>query len=47
MIELEDFCEDIIGKAMRGMSITPPQLSTLSGVGEEHIKALLEGMFNE
>ena len=47
MIELEDFCEDIIGKAMRGMSITPPQLSTLSGVGEEHIKALLEGTFNE
>ena len=27
MIELEDFSEDIIGKAMRGLAITPPQLS--------------------
>ncbi|MCH2059627.1 MAG: MBL fold metallo-hydrolase [Verrucomicrobiales bacterium] len=47
MIELEDFSEDIIGKAMRGLAITPPQLSALSGVGEQHIKALLEGNFNE
>ena len=44
MIELEDFSEDIIGKAMRGLAITPPQLSALSGVGEQHIKALLEGI---
>jgi hydroxyacylglutathione hydrolase len=47
MIELEDFSEDIIGKAMRGLAITPPQLSALSGVGEQHIKALLKGNFNE
>ena len=45
MIDLEDFSEDIIGKAMRGRETTPSRLSKISGVKEEEIKALLDGNF--
>jgi len=47
MIDLEDFSEDIIGKAMRGIGISPAQLSEASGVNQEHIQDLLQGNFHE
>ncbi len=47
MIDLEDFSEDIIGKAMRGFGISMAQLSAASGVNQEHIQDLLRGNFEE
>jgi hydroxyacylglutathione hydrolase len=46
-IDLEDFCEDIIGKAMRGRSVTIAHLSAKSGVAPNWIERLLEGDFDE
>ncbi|MDP0490354.1 MAG: MBL fold metallo-hydrolase [Verrucomicrobiota bacterium JB023] len=43
MLSLEDNFDDILGKALRGMNMTPEQLSSLSGVSPEQIKALLDG----
>ena len=47
MIDLEDFSEDIIGKAMRGLGVSPAGLSATSGVQQEHIQDLLKGNFQE
>ena len=46
-IPIEDFMEDIIGKAMRGRSISQTCLSEQSGVTSNQINLLLEGRFNE
>ncbi|YCM45892.1 MBL fold metallo-hydrolase [Verrucomicrobiaceae bacterium 227] len=47
MIELEDFFEDVIGKALRGTGMTDGALSFLSGVDEDVIAKLKEGVFDE
>ncbi len=47
MIDLEDFSEDIIGKAMRGRGISVADLSVNSGVDQKYIKNLLNGDFEE
>ncbi|MFP6874485.1 MAG: MBL fold metallo-hydrolase [Verrucomicrobiales bacterium] len=47
MIDLEDFSEDIIGKAMRGRGISVTDLSASSGVEQERIRGLLNGDFEE
>ena len=47
MIDLEDFSEDIIGKAMRGLGVSVADLSVRSGVAQERIRGLLNGDFEE
>ena len=47
MIDLEDFSEDIIGKAMRGRGISLADLSLNAGAEKQRIKALLDGNFAE
>ena len=46
IIPLEDNFEDILGKAMRGTSMTVEALSSQSGVTTEEIKQLLAGHFS-
>ena len=46
-IPIEDFFEDILGKAMRGCGISPSELSKLSGVSEEVIASLRKGVPHE
>ena len=43
MISIEDFLEDIVGKAMRGMGISIQQLANLADIPEIKIKELLRG----
>ena len=40
MISIEDFLEDIVGKAMRGMGISIQQLANLADIPEIKIKKL-------
>jgi hydroxyacylglutathione hydrolase len=47
MIPIEDFNEDIVGKAMRGLQITTSQLSESTGVTEPAITAILNGSSND
>ena len=47
MISIEDYLEDIVGKAMRGKGVSLDQLSDLSNVSKDSIKQLLEGECNE
>ena len=47
MIPIEDFNEDIVGKAMRGLQITTPQLSASTGIPESAISAILDGSSND
>lgn len=47
MIEIEDFHEDIIGKAMRGLSIGKNEMSNLVGVEKSEIDSILSGKVNE
>ena len=47
MISIEDFMEDIVGKAMRGNRISIDQLSSLSNVPKDSIEELLKGKFDE
>jgi glyoxylase-like metal-dependent hydrolase (beta-lactamase superfamily II) len=47
MIPLEDNFEDVLGKAMRGMSLDADTLSFLSGVETSQIESLMDGEFNE
>ncbi len=47
VIELEDFFEDVIGKAMRGTGVADGVLSFLTNVDEEVIGKLKEGEFDE
>lgn len=46
-IPIEDFFEDILGKAMRGLSIQPHQLADTTGVPTELIQEMLQGQFND
>lgn len=46
-IDLEDFYEDIIGKAMRGRRLSIGDLSAKSGVATSWIERLLKGDFDE
>ena len=47
MISIEDYLEDIVGKAMRGKGLSLDKLSDLSNVSKDSIKELLEGECNE
>jgi len=47
MISIEDYLEDIVGKAMRGKGLSLDKLSDLSKVSKDSIKELLEGECNE
>ena len=44
-IPIEDFFEDILGKAMRGLGIQPGQLADKTGVPIETIQQMVEGQF--
>lgn len=46
-IDIEDFHEDIIGKAMRGLRISNQELAEQSGVSPNWIVKLLDGEFDE
>lgn len=46
-IPIEDFFEDILGKAMRGLGIQAQQLSETSGIPLETIQELAEGQFTD
>lgn len=47
MISIEDFLEDIVGKAMRGQRISVQDLATKSGISSSSIAELLEGRVDE
>lgn len=47
MISIEDFVEDIVGKAMRGYKISVQELAAKSGASSTSIAELLEGKVNE
>ena len=47
MISIEDYLEDIVGKAMRGKGLSLDKLSDLSNVSKDSITKLLEGECNE
>ena len=47
MISIEDYLEDIVGKAMRGKGLSLDKLSDLSNVSKDSITELLEGECNE
>ncbi|MED5458086.1 MAG: MBL fold metallo-hydrolase, partial [Verrucomicrobiota bacterium] len=47
MISIEDYLEDIVGKAMRGKGLSLDKLSDLSNVSKESITELLKGECNE
>ena len=44
---LEDFHEDILGKAMRGLGIGKNEMTKRLGVGKTEIEAILNGEFDE
>ena len=46
-IPIEDFMEDIVGKAMRGRGVSISNLSTASGSSESAISSILKGCFDE
>lgn len=43
-IRIEDNFEDVLGKAVRGRSLSVPELSARSGLPEAKVRALLAGM---
>tara|TARA_B100001123_G_scaffold443815_1_gene590880 strand:- start:514 stop:1332 length:819 start_codon:yes stop_codon:yes gene_type:complete len=47
MIPIEDFHEDIIGKAARGLHISKSELAEKSGVSIDRVRALLRGEVDE
>ncbi|MDB4711313.1 MBL fold metallo-hydrolase [Verrucomicrobiales bacterium] len=47
MISIEDFVEDIVGKAMRGYKISVQELAAKSGASSTLIAELLEGKVDE
>jgi glyoxylase-like metal-dependent hydrolase (beta-lactamase superfamily II) len=47
MIELEDFFEDVLGKAIRGNNMSGEVLSFLTNVPTEKISQLSDGQFDE
>ena len=46
-VVLEDFHEDILGKAMRGLGIGKNEMARRLGVGKTEIEAILSGEFDE
>jgi len=46
-IPLEDNFNDIVGKAVRGLKLTPEQLATQAGVSTAAVGSLLEGQVDE
>lgn len=46
-ISIEDFFEDILGKAMRGLGIQPEQLAKKTGVELDTIQKLAQGQFTD
>lgn len=46
-IPLEDNFEDVLGKAMRGRSVSAEELSSLSGVSSDEVAKLAQGVFAE
>jgi glyoxylase-like metal-dependent hydrolase (beta-lactamase superfamily II) len=46
-IPLEDKMPDILGKAMRGLQLSVPEVAARSGVSEAAVEALCEGAFQE
>ena len=47
MLILEDFHEDILGKAMRGLGIGKNEMALRLGVGKPEIEAILSGVVDE
>ena len=47
MLALEDFHEDILGKAMRGLGIGKNEMSHRLGVEKSEIEAVLNGRMDE
>ena len=47
MLILEDFHEDILGKAMRGLGIGKNEMALQLGVGKPEIEAILSGVVDE
>ncbi|MFP6855238.1 MAG: MBL fold metallo-hydrolase [Opitutales bacterium] len=47
MISIEDFHEDVIGKAARGLGISKSELAEKAGVAIERIRAVLHGEVDE
>jgi hydroxyacylglutathione hydrolase len=47
MLALEDFHEDILGKAMRGLAIGKNEMAQRLGVGKPEIEAILSGEVDE
>jgi hydroxyacylglutathione hydrolase len=47
MIDLEDFHEDILGKAMRGLGIGKNEMARRLGAGKPEIEAILNGEVDE
>ena len=47
MLGLEDFHEDILGKAMRGLGIGKNEMAQRVGVGKPEIEAILSGEVDE
>jgi hydroxyacylglutathione hydrolase len=47
MLGLEDFHEDILGKAMRGLGIGKNEMAVRLGVGKPEIEAILSGEVDE
>ena len=47
MITIEDFHEDILGKAARGLGVSKNALVDEAGVGIERVQALLGGEVDE
>ncbi len=46
-ISIEDFCEDIVGKAVRGRGLSVAEVSERSGVSAESLEDLLNGRGEE
>jgi hypothetical protein len=46
-LPLEDNFNDIIGKAIRGLKLTPNEVATRAGALPEQVQALSEGVFDE
>jgi hydroxyacylglutathione hydrolase len=46
-IPIEDFSEDIIGKAIRGLGLTSRAVTEQSGISQSQLQSLLDGRFDE
>ena len=46
-MSLEDGISDVLGKALRGLEMSPADLAGLLGVGESNLRQILAGSFDE